>query len=187
VYEAAGFGREANVLVGRALDAGPDALQRVRVAVLLGLLGDARAARTQLAMARDAFRPDHKAMALRGAPSVEAAIALAAGNGARAIEQSESFEVFKQGRPALLYLSARAHVLDGQGAKALADWSRLARISVSGFWKTVATVGRARSVVQSGDVAAARSAYHEVLDTWKAADADLPLLADVKNESDRLK
>jgi tetratricopeptide (TPR) repeat protein len=182
VYEAAGLVRHADALVGRALEAGPDPVQRVRAAALVGLLGNPSAARAQLAVARNAFRPEHMGFTLRGVPATEAAVAVVAGQPGAAVKHAEAFQVFKGGRPALTYLSARAHLLDRQTTKALADWDRLAAISVSGFWKTVATLGRARTLVQSGDVAAARAAYHEVLRTWSTADPGLPLLTAAKEE-----
>jgi hypothetical protein len=135
---------------------------------------------------REAFPHQNKGLELRGVPATEAAIAIAAGNGARAVEQAKSFDVFKRGRPALTYLSARAHLLDKQPAKALADWDRLAQVSAAGFWKTIATVGRARASAQLGDVAAARALYREVLDVWEAAESNLPLLAEVKDEYAKL-
>jgi hypothetical protein len=87
----------------------------------------------------------------------------------------------------LSYLAARAYLLGHQPAQSLADWDRLAQMSVSGFWKTIATVGRARASVQAGDVAAARRAYERVLSDWAAADSARPLLADVRTEYSQLK
>jgi tetratricopeptide (TPR) repeat protein len=79
IGEAARFEEQAVALVNRAIDAGPDALQRVRAATLLALLGNASAARGQLALAREAFRPGNKAFELQGVSSTEAANAIAAG------------------------------------------------------------------------------------------------------------
>jgi hypothetical protein len=109
------------------------------------------------------------------------------GDAARAIKQAETFEVFKRGRSILSYLSARAYLLGHQAPQSLADWDRLGQLSAAGFWKTIATVGRARAAAQAGDAAAARTAYEQALKHLAAADQDVPLLAEIKGEYSTLK
>jgi hypothetical protein len=50
-----------------------------------------------------------------------------------------------------------------------------------------ARLEKARSLARTGDRAAARAAYHDLLALWENADADVPILAEAKAESAKLR
>jgi hypothetical protein len=47
----------------------------------------------------------------------------------------------------------------------------------------LASLGRARAAARSGDVDASRSTYRALLDVWKDADSDLPIVAAARREA----
>ena len=85
---------------------------------------------------------------------------------------------------------ARAHLLAGHTAAAMADFQRIVDappLGPAGTVYPVALIGLARARVAAGDVAGATAAYDQFLDLWKHADADLPLLAEARRERAALK
>ena len=61
----------------------------------------------------------------------------------------------------------------------LVDWKGLG----PGVRLPLAYLGLGRAAARAGDAAGARTAYERLLELWKDADADLPVLSQAKLES----
>jgi eukaryotic-like serine/threonine-protein kinase len=112
-------------------------------------------------------------------PILTAALAVAAGDGGRALQAIETVSPGYRRRPEVIFFKAEASALAGQPREALSDYDRL--IAVRGAVEphvviTRAYLGRARALARLGDVEAARTAYDVFLRRCAQADDSLPVI-----------
>ncbi|MEK6302165.1 MAG: protein kinase [Acidobacteriota bacterium] len=124
-------------------------------------------------------------------PAGRAAIQLARGHPDKALGLLQSASQYEAG--ALFwptYLRGQAYLQLRRGAEASGEFQRIIDNRgwdpASMLWP-LAHLGLARAVALTGDVAGSRKAYQDFLALWKDADADLPILIEVKKEYARLK
>jgi predicted Zn-dependent protease len=135
-----------------------------------------------------AYPPTHTFEQKLYIPRIRAAMDLARGNPASAIEQINASSPFDASEPILIYLRASAYLAANKAADAVAEFQRTLdrvrnRLSPYG---PLARLGLARALARNGDAARARIAYQDFLAGWKDADPDLPLLVAAKQEYARL-
>ncbi|MGE5834106.1 MAG: protein kinase domain-containing protein [Acidobacteriota bacterium] len=121
---------------------------------------------------------------------VDATISVARKDAQAALDQLRPAERFESRWGDVTLARARAHLLAGNPAAAVADFKRVVDNPPVGPAPTVYTtalIGLARARVAAGDAAGAKAAYDQFLDLWSKADADLPLLAEARRERAGLK
>ncbi|MBI1762258.1 MAG: protein kinase [Acidobacteria bacterium] len=124
-------------------------------------------------------------------PLSRAAIALQRNQPDKALELLRTVSNYEAGAffyPA--WLRANALLKLKQGHEAAAEFEKI--LSLRGYEPTspmrpLARLGLARAQVLLGDTAASRKSYDEFLGIWKAADADLSVLAAAKKEAAALR
>jgi predicted Zn-dependent protease len=131
-------------------------------------------------------------------PVMRAALAMARGNAAEAIEHLRVVNgntPYWSNDPASIdgmmpaYLRGQAYLQLRQGKEAASEFQRLIDhpgIVVNALFGPLARVGLARAYVLQGDTAKARAAYQEFLTLWKDADPDIPILIAAKSEYAKL-
>jgi tetratricopeptide (TPR) repeat protein len=120
----------------------------------------------------------------------EATMALSRKDWKAALDQLQPLRRFEFRYGDVTLTRARAHLVGGNAAAAVADFKRIVDAPPLGPAGTVyssALIGLARARVAAGDTAGARAAYDQFLDLWKDADADLALLAEARRERNALK
>ena len=192
------YGRhaEALALVRGALgprrdgSAPSDAVPRVRLLSVLGLVGAPEAARMSEALARQL--PDSTLVNGVILPSARAAIALEAGHPAVAVEALRPAAAYEAGNVAVLiprYLRGEAYLASGQPARALEQFEKiLAQRGADPFSPVVALapLGVARAQSALGEREQAAQAYQAFFEAWRSADVDLPVLVTARAEHQRL-
>jgi tetratricopeptide (TPR) repeat protein len=126
-------------------------------------------------------------------PITTAALALARGEDARALTALEPVKPYDDAPSSEFwpsYLRGQAYLHTKNGKAAAAEFERI----VSGRGKAptsplypLAYLGLGRALALNGDGERARRAYDEFLTLWKQADANLPQLAEARQESARLR
>jgi tetratricopeptide (TPR) repeat protein len=126
-------------------------------------------------------------------PITTAAHALARGEDARALTALEPVKPYDDAPSSEFwpsYLRGQAYLHTKNGKAAAAEFERI----VSGRGKAptsplypLAYLGLGRALALNGDGERARRAYDEFLTLWKQADANLPQLAEARQESARLR
>jgi DNA-binding winged helix-turn-helix (wHTH) protein/tetratricopeptide (TPR) repeat protein len=124
-------------------------------------------------------------------PMTEAALDLARGRPARAVERLEPAERVELGSDAVLwpaYLRGQALLAQGAAGPAQAEFQKILDhrgvIAPKDFNPAgmalypLAHLGRARAALRAGDRDASRQAHDTVLSLWKDADAEIPVLRD---------
>ncbi len=125
-------------------------------------------------------------------PDGRAAIALARGNPAQAIDELQSLLPYQYGEvDSLLSASLRgqAFLAEKKGPEAAAEFQRVVDHRAILFGEVtypLAYLGLARARVLSGDTPGARKAYQDFFAIWKDADADIPILKQAKAEYAKL-
>ena len=128
-------------------------------------------------------------------PMVDAALSLHRGDPGAALDRLKNAERVELGANASLwptylrglsYLRLRddanarrefQRVLDHQGVLAPKDFNPAAMVLYP-----LASLGHARAAARNGDVDASRSSYRALLEIWKDADSDLPIVAAARRE-----
>ena len=195
LWEAAyGNCREAGLAVTRAL-----ALSRGRhtlswSALAVAMCGDSKRAGT---LADEMVRrfPESSFFKSSWLPMVQAALAIHRGDQAAAVDHLKSAERVELGNNASLwpsYLRGLAYLRQGADANALLEFRKildhkgvLVPKDLNHAAMTLyplASLGRARAAARSGDVEASRSAYGTLLEVWKFADSDVPIVAAARRE-----
>ena len=167
-----------------------DALPRLRAMTVLGLLGAPEAA----ALARElAERRPQSTLALGVLlPTTRAAIELARGRAAQAVEELRAAAAYETGTTAVLiptYLRAEGLLRKGDGRLALQEFERiLEHRGVDPFSPVcaMARLGVARALAASGEAEQSVAAYRAFLDVWVNADPDLPVLQAARAEAARI-
>jgi hypothetical protein len=126
-------------------------------------------------------------------PTIRAAIELSRHNPAKAIEILEEAAPYELGMPgpqpelgALFYpvdLRGQAYLELRQGAPAATEFQKYTdhkSIAMNSVLAGLAPLGLARAYQQQGDMARAHVAYETLLNNWKAADPDIPVLRQAK-------
>jgi urease accessory protein UreF len=125
-------------------------------------------------------------------PDGRAAIALARGNAAQAIDGLQSLLPYQYGEvDSLLSASLRgeAFLAEKKGPEAAAEFQRVVdhrAILLGEVTYPLAYLGLARARVLSGDTPGARKAYQDFFAIWKDADSDIPILKQAKTEYAKL-
>jgi DNA-binding winged helix-turn-helix (wHTH) protein/tetratricopeptide (TPR) repeat protein len=128
-------------------------------------------------------------------PMVHAAVSLHRGDAASAVEQLQKTERVELGTNAALwpaylrglaYLDQRAEakaglefqkILDHKGVLVPKDFNPAAMILYP-----LAYLGRARAASRGGDVGSSRAAYEALIELWRDADSDSPIVAAARRE-----
>jgi tetratricopeptide (TPR) repeat protein/predicted Ser/Thr protein kinase len=183
-----GNARRARELAAEAERLLPTEARAYRVPVFYAEIGESAHARELLdQMAAD--QPRSTFLVLWRAV-VEATLALARKDPQAAIDYLRPVQRFEGRWGDVTLLRAKAEMLAGNTDAATADFKHIIDRPTPGPVVTVypfAIVGLARARVAAGDVVGAKAAYDQVLDLWAHADADLPLLAEVRRERAALK
>jgi hypothetical protein len=169
----------------------PGTVPRFRAAVALGLVGLGAEARELVSTAQQRY-PEATLTRTVLAPSVTAAIAITRGSPAEAITALEEAAPTEFGTVAALvptFLRGEAHVLRGDAAAGRAEYQKvLDHRGTDPFSPVIplARLGLARAWRLSGDADRSRREYDELLQIWKEADPDLPLLQRARSEREAL-
>jgi hypothetical protein len=96
---------------------------------------------------------------------------------------------YEQGESQILYHRAQAYLAAREHAKAAAEFEKL--IGHRGWldwgvFSPLAQLGLARAYAMQGDRENSRKAYETFFTTWKAADPDIPILREAKDEYKKL-
>ena len=195
MWEAAyGNCREAEFAVTRAL-----ALSRGRHALSWSALSVAMCGNSSRAgaLADEMVRrfPENSFFKSSWLPMVQAAVSIHRGNAAAAVDQLKNAERVELGNDASLwpsYLRGLAYLRQGAEAHALREFGKILDhkgVLVPKDFNPaamtlypLASLGRARAAARSGDVEASRSAYRALLDVWKDADSDVPIVGAARRE-----
>ena len=172
------------------------ALQLSRDPNLMGDIADASAAAGEdqkaaalLAEARKAH-PDDTLLQKVIAARVEARAQLRRGKAADAVQTLTAAQPYENGQWFQNHvLRGQAYLASGDGANAAAEFRKfLARHSNApfSFYYPLAQLGLARALAAQHDAAGARTAYQDLLATWKSADPDLLPLKQAKAEYAKL-
>ena len=163
-----------------------DALPRVRLLAVLGLLGAPEAARMAEALAEQ--MPESTLVKGVILPTTRGAIALGQGRPAAAIEELRAAADYQTGAVAALiplYLRAEAYLRAGEARKALDEYRKLLANRGPDPFSPVcalAPLGVARALRAAGEHDQAAEAYKVFLEAWREADEDLPVLAAARAE-----
>ncbi len=178
-----GYPDRARALAAEAARLLPIESRASRVAFLYAEMGEGARAHALLERIA-ADQPRSSYLALARAVS-EATLALARKDPQAALEQLRPFQRFEGRWGDVTHVRAKAHLLAGNTAGAAVDFQNLIdrprpgpAVSLYPF----AMIALARTRVAAGDVAGAKAAYDQLFKHWANADADLPLLAEVKRE-----
>ncbi len=141
--------------------------------------------------------PSNTVLKLYWLPTVEAAIEIARGNSAQALDLLQAAAPYEMGGPPPFqieplypaYLRGEAYLVAHQGTAAAAEFQKL--IDHPGMvlnfpLGALARLGVARARVLAGDSAGAKKAYQEFFTLWKDADSDIPILKAAKAENAKL-
>lgn len=125
------------------------------------------------------------------APLVQARIELQKGNAAHAIQLLETTRPYEgYASFPIAYLRGQAYLNQQKGAEASVEFQKI--LDHRGWQPTsplfsLAHLGLARAATLKGDTAGARQAYQDFFALWKAADPNIGLLQEARQEQDKLK
>jgi tetratricopeptide (TPR) repeat protein len=186
---------EADLAASRALALSRGRHTLSRSALAVAVCGDSNRAR-QLADEMTRRFPESSFFKSSWLPMVRAALAIHHGDAAAALDQLKIAEAVELGNNASLwpaYLRGLAYLQQRADANALREFQKvldhkavlvpkdldLATMTLH----PLALLGRARAA--GSDAAASVAAYETLLDIWKKADADLPIVHAAEREHDR--
>jgi tetratricopeptide (TPR) repeat protein len=180
-------------IVGRTASAAenPGTIPRFRAAVALGLVGLGTEARELVSGARQRY-PESTLTRTVFIPTSDAAIALGRGAPAEAITALEAATPTEFGTVAALvptFLRGEAYLAKADLEAARREYQKVLDHRGSDPFAPViplAHLGLARAWQQSGDVDRSVQVYDALLQIWKNADPDLPLLQRTREERARL-
>ncbi len=125
-------------------------------------------------------------------PTIEAAVELDRGNGARALQLLEITSPYERSSAMYffsVYLRGEAYLKTGQGAHAATEFQKVLDnpgIVDNSIIGALAHLGLARASALDRNPAKARAAYQEFFALWKDADPDIPILKEAKAEYAKL-
>jgi tetratricopeptide (TPR) repeat protein len=160
--------------------------------MVLGTTGSWRAAE-EIAGELAADNPQHTFINSILVPVVRAGIELGRGRPGPAIEHLQVVEPYELGFIAAfapIYLRGQAYLMLGSGREAAEQFQRiLDHRGTDPFspFHAVASLGLARAWRAAGSIDASLQAYEAFLAAWAAADADIPVLIEARDEHSRLR
>ena len=165
---------------------------KVLAALALARAGDTSAA-TNLANDLERQEPDNTALQMLRMPSIRAAVALAEGAPAQAVEILEIARPYELGLPTPaglatlypVYLRGLAYLALRKAHEAETEFRKIIDnpgIAFNSPVAALARLGQARAKSLSSDTPSARKAYQEFLSLWVHADSDIPILSAAKAE-----
>lgn len=125
-------------------------------------------------------------------PVAEAAVLMSRGRFGAAVEELRRASPYERGAIAVLvpvYLRGRGWLSAGAAEDAAGEFREaIEHRGADPFSPLIplSRLGLARALARTGAVDASRAAYQELLRTWAAADADLPVLREARHELSRL-
>lgn len=160
-----------------------------RVALGQSLCGDGQAQSLADELARQ--RPGDTMVNGLWLPIIHAAIELARGNAAKAVESLDAARAYEPAAEFWThYLRGEAYLKSNRGSEAAAEFQQVlshrGEAPLSALYP-LAQLGLARATLQTGDTPRAREAYESFLNVWKDADAGLPVLQSAQKEYRNLK
>jgi len=207
---AAGYEAEAalrEVLFGNAAEARQRAAAALRLstgrdaqfgaALTLALAGDTHRAE---ALAEDFAKrfPNDTVVRFNYLPTIEARLALNRKHNLKAIAALQAAGPYELGQPASspialdlypVYVRAQAYLNEHKGSEAAVEFQKILDhrgVVLNNPIGALAYFGLARAYALQGDVARARTAYHNFFGLWKDADPDIPILKQAKAEYAKL-
>jgi tetratricopeptide (TPR) repeat protein/tRNA A-37 threonylcarbamoyl transferase component Bud32 len=186
-----GYRREAIERARRVVASATAYEPQLRAAVALALAGQPDEAESVVRRLRG-VRQDDTFLHAAYLPAAEAAARLTRGAHDAAVEELRRAAPYERGfSAALVPASLRGEARLGAGAAAVARRQYQAVVDHRGadpFSSVLpmAQLGLARALARSGNDADSRTMYAALLATWKDADADLPILIQVRQELARL-
>ncbi|MDQ6701469.1 MAG: hypothetical protein M3Z36_14915, partial [Acidobacteriota bacterium] len=168
-----------------------------RPALALAMCGDAARAE-KLAGETSKLFPNGTVWNAVQLPEIRAAIELQRGRPAKAVDLLASASPYERAYPEAVYLRGLAYLRLRKGAEAAAEfqkildhkgasWGSTWKYPNWGLYYSISYLGLARGSALAGDTAKARIAFQDFFALWKAADADLPLLAEARKEYAKLR
>ncbi len=125
-------------------------------------------------------------------PTIEAAVELDRGNGARALQLLEITSPYERSSAMYffsVYLRGEAYLKTGQGTHAATEFQKVLDnpgIVDNSIIGALAHLGVARASALDRNPAKARAAYQDFFALWKDADPDIPILKEAKAEYAKL-
>jgi tetratricopeptide (TPR) repeat protein len=169
-------------------------------AFALALAGDLPQSR---ALAEDLARefPEDTSVQFMYLPTLRALFALHLGDAAAAIQALQTASRYdlalggvgfigRFGGLYPIYVRGQAYLAAQQPARAAAEFQRILdhrSITLVDPMDALARLQLGRALVASGDTAKAKTAYQELLELWKDADEQIPMLRHARAEYDRLR
>jgi len=180
------FGRapQSVALAEKGLAASQDWIPRLRAAAVFATCGDEKKAAVLLADIGKQ-RPLDTLLQAEWIPFVKALMQIRHGDGTAAVETLKSAAPYDRFQEDIQLVRGQAYLAAKHPADALQEFQKvLARRDWPRHTDDYprAQLGTARAYAQQGDIAKAKLAYQDVLATFKNADADLPLVQQVKAE-----
>jgi ATP/maltotriose-dependent transcriptional regulator MalT len=117
-------------------------------------------------------------------PTAHATVAILKNEPAQAIDALQSAAPYERAYSQVPYLRGVAYLLLKKGPEAAAEFQKITDHQGAnwGVVYPMAYLGAGRAWALAGDSAKAKAAYEAFLALWKDADADLPVLAQAKQE-----
>jgi eukaryotic-like serine/threonine-protein kinase len=186
---------EAKQAVASALALANNRELEYGAAVAAGLTGDSKQAQA-LADHLEGEYPEDTSVRFSYLPVIHSIVALNHNDPARAIDALEPATPYELGAPrctVVMFFGAlypilfrgEAYLAARKGPEAAREYEKLLdhrQTMIGDPVAVLAHLGLARSYALSGDANNARNQYKELLDTWKDADPDLPVLHQAKEE-----
>ena len=164
---------------------GPNVL--IDSALVLAFLGDNRAEGLMQQAAK--ARPEDTVLQLNYVPRVQAILALTRGNAEKAVQLMEPAKPYDRGDGASLYTRGQIYLKLARYSDATQEFQHILDMGSGSPEDPLLVLARlniARAAAASGDQAKARKLYQDVLASWKDADADVPIVREVKSEYAKL-
>jgi tetratricopeptide (TPR) repeat protein len=186
-----GYTREALEQGRRVVQSATAYEPQLRAAVALALAGAPDEAESLVRRLRG-VREEDALLHTAYLPAAEAAVLLVRGSLEPALEELRRAAPYETGFVAALvptYLRGEVKLKAGAAADAIREYRAVAEHRGAEPFSPViplSQLGLARALARSGNAAESRKMYEGLLVTWKEADADLPILRQVRDELARL-
>ena len=166
---------------------------KVMAALTLARIGDVPRAKALVGGLEKNY-PLNTMLKLCWLPTINAAIALDAGNFSQAIVDLEAAAPYELGGTIIgdlypAYVRGQAYLLAGNGTAAAAEFQKVLvhrGIVLNFVTGSLAHLQIGRAYAMQGDTAKAKAAYQDFLTLWKDADPDIPILKQAKREYAKL-
>jgi eukaryotic-like serine/threonine-protein kinase len=185
-YALAMFGEPSTAIkiCDAAVALGPSFNVKGFLAQVLALSGENKKA-LDLASQEVHERPQDTFIQAVSVPVTQATVALNSGDGKKALELLKSALSYDKATTISLYIRGLAYLKSGQGPEAASEFQKvlaLSNFAPTDLLMTFARLGLARAYALERDSLKAKSAYQDVLELWKDADPDIPILKQAKAE-----